>query len=67
VSDLIKKLRFNYNRLIIKKGEGKLVKAQKVLIIDETIELINDKYKELCVKHDGCRVIQACLKYGSTA
>jgi hypothetical protein len=27
--------------------------------------LIGEKFKELIYKHDGCRVIQALLKYGS--
>ena len=30
---------------------------EKHKLVDECITLIGDKYKELCYKHDGCRVI----------
>ena len=48
----------------MKKHEEKLGKADKKALIDESIELIGDKFKELCFKHDGCRILQALLKYG---
>jgi hypothetical protein len=57
VSDLIKKLRINYNKLIIKKGEFKVSRTEKSLLVEETIALIGNNFKELCFKHDGCRVI----------
>ena len=47
----------NYNKLIMKKHEEKLGKADKKALIDESIELIGDKFKELCFKHDGCRIL----------
>ena len=63
VSDLIKKLRINYNRLLIKKKE--LGNEEKHTLVAECIEMIGDKYNELCFKHDGCRVLQALIKYGN--
>jgi len=30
---------------------------EKHTLVTECIELIGDKYKELCYKHDGCRVL----------
>ena len=63
VSDLIKKLRINYNRLLIKKKE--LGNEEKHTLVAECIEMIGDKYTELCFKHDGCRVLQALIKYGN--
>ena len=63
VSDLIKKLRINYNRLLIKKKE--LGNEEKHTLVAESIEMIGDKYTELCFKHDGCRVLQALIKYGN--
>jgi hypothetical protein len=63
VSDLIKKLRINYNKLLIKKRE--MGNAEKHVLVDESIEAIGDKYAELCFKHDGCRILQALVKYGN--
>ena len=60
---MIKKLRINYNKLLIKKRE--MGNAEKHVLIDECIESIGDKYTELCFKHDGCRVLQALIKYGN--
>ena len=33
--------------------------------MDECIKLVGEKYAELSFKHDGCRVLQALLKYGN--
>ena len=52
---MIKKLRINYNRLLIKKKE--LGNEEKHTLVAECIEMIGDKYNELCFKHDGCRVL----------
>ena len=38
---------------------------EKHTLVTECIELIGDKYKELCYKHDGCRVLQALIKHGN--
>lgn len=65
MSDLIKKLRMNYNKLIIKKRDQKVSKEEKNAIIKESIELIGPKFEELLFKHDGCRILQALLKYGN--
>ena len=40
-------------------------KADKSLLVKKIISLIGDKYESYCYKHDGCRVLQGCLKYGS--
>lgn len=65
VSDLIKKLRINYNKLLIKKRESKITNEEKHAIVTECLELIGTKYSELIYKHDGCRVLQSLLKYGN--
>lgn len=38
---------------------------EKHKLVEECIALVKDKYHELCYKHDGCRVIQAMIKYGN--
>ena len=63
VSDLIKKLRISYNRLLMKKKE--MSSEEKHAIVQECIEAIGEKYPELCYKHDGCRVLQALIKFGN--
>lgn len=51
--------------MIIKKREQKVTTEEKTVLVQECIDLIGDKFKELCYKHDGCRVLQALLKYGT--
>ena len=63
VSDLIKKLRISYNRLLMKKKE--MSGEEKHAIVQECIDAIGEKYPELCYKHDGCRVLQALVKFGN--
>ena len=63
VSDLIKKLRISYNRLLMKKKE--LPNEEKHQIVQECIDAIGEKYTELCYKHDGCRILQALVKFGN--
>lgn len=63
VSDLIKTLRINYNKLMMKKKE--IANEEKHKLVDESILQIADKYTELIYKHDGCRLLQALLKYGN--
>lgn len=63
VSDLIKLLRINYNKLMMKKKE--ISNEEKHALVDESIKHIADKYVELLYKHDGCRLLQALLKYGN--
>ena len=55
----------NYNKLIIKKKESKLTNDEKHALVQECIDLIGSKFKELVYKHDGCRVIQQLLKNGN--
>ena len=70
VSDLIKTLRLNYNKLLMKKKE---LKENKQQLVQECRDLIatseesktEDKYEQLVFKHDGCRILQAMIKHGS--
>jgi len=41
----------------VKEGEKKLTKEAKVLLVAESITLIDKKYEELSKKHDGSRII----------
>ena len=63
MSDLIKKLRISYNRLLMKKKE--MSGEEKHATVQECIDAIGEKYAELCYKHDGCRVLQALVKFGN--
>lgn len=63
VSDLIKQLRINHAKLNMKKKE--VNNAEKHELVAECIKLIGTKYTELCYKHDGCRMLQALVKYGN--
>jgi len=63
VSDLIKQLRINHAKLNMKKKE--VNNAEKHELVAECIKLIGNKYTELCYKHDGCRMLQALVKYGN--
>jgi hypothetical protein len=65
VSELIKKLRINYNKLLMKKKELKQTDENKYQIVKESIDIIGDKFKDLIYKHDGCRIMQALIKHGS--
>ena len=39
--------------------------ADKHALVQECIDAIGEKYTELCYKHDGCRVLQALVKFGN--
>lgn len=62
---MIKKLRINYNKLMMKRKDFKQSEENKFLLVKESIETIGDKFKELIFKHDGCRIIQSLIKHGS--
>lgn len=59
VSELVKSLRINYNKLIMKKKdmEGENKSALKQDIVKDCMTLIKDDYKPLIFKHDGCRIL----------
>ena len=40
-------------------------KSDKSLLIKKILSIIGENYENYCYKHDGCRVLQGCLKYGS--
>lgn len=63
VSDLIKNLRILYNKLMMKKKE--VNNEEKHTLVDEAIAQIQNKFADLILKHDGCRLLQALLKYGN--
>lgn len=63
VSDLIKNLRILYNKLMMKKKE--VNNDEKHTLVDEAIAQIQNKFADLILKHDGCRLLQALLKYGN--
>jgi len=54
-----------YNKIIIKAKELKPKKEEKNKMIDECIELAQPLHKELALKHDGCRILQALIKHGN--
>lgn len=56
ISDLTKKLRINYNKLLMKKKE--MANEEKHAVVEDCIKLIGDKYADLCFKHDGSRILQ---------
>ena len=58
ISEQQKSLRKLYNKLMLKDKKDKTDIVKKILII------IENSYKDFCFKHDGCRILQGCLKYG---
>lgn len=75
MSELVKKLRINYNKLIMKKkdleegmNEGTdapSAVASKQELVKECMDLIKDDYSGMIYKHDGCRILQQMIKHGS--
>ena len=59
IDSTTKEIRSLYNKLM------QNTKADKTSLVKKLISLIDDKYETYCYKHDGCRVLQGCLKYGS--
>ena len=59
VDPTTKEMRSLYNRLM------QNTKADKSSLVKKIISLIGEKYESYCYKHDGCRVLQGCLKYGT--
>ena len=59
VNDGTKQLRNLYNKLMLKD------KKDKTDLIKKILSLIDGKFEEICYKHDGCRILQGSIKYGS--
>ena len=59
VDPTTKEMRSLYNKLM------QNTNADKSLLVKKIITLIDGKYETYCYKHDGCRVLQGCLKYGT--
>jgi hypothetical protein len=49
----------------LKKRELGPSSKEKHVLVGETIALIGTSFKDLCFKHDGCRILQALLKHGT--
>ena len=54
-----KEMRSLYNKLMQNN------KTDKSSLVKKVISLMDRKYESYCYKHDGCRVLQGCLKYGT--
>lgn len=65
VDENTKSLRRLYNRLMQKPKNEKKKEANKEDIVKSIMKNINGNYQEVCFKHDGCRVLQGSIKYGS--
>ena len=52
-------LRRLYNKLMLKKDNN------KPEIIKKILNIVKDNFKEYAYKHDGCRVLQGSIKYGT--
>lgn len=61
VDDETLQIRRLYNKLMLKK------ELKKEEIIKKIIDLMKSNYTLYAFKHDGCRVLQGCIKYGSKA
>jgi pumilio family protein 6 len=59
VDSTTKEMRSLYNKLM------QINKNDKSPLVKKVINLMEDKYENYCYKHDGCRILQGCLKYGS--
>ena len=59
IDSTTKEMRSLYNKLM------QINKTDKSPLVKKVINLMGDKYENYCYKHDGCRILQGCLKYGS--
>ena len=59
IDNTTKEMRSLYNKLMQNN------KSDKSPLVKKVFSLIEGKYESYCYKHDGCRVLQGCLKYGT--
>ena len=59
IDSTIKEIRSLYNKLMQNN------KTDKSPLVKKVLSLIGGKFENYCYKHDGCRVLQGCLKYGT--
>ena len=59
IDSTTKEIRSLYNKLMQNN------KTDKSILVKKVLTLIGDKYESYCYKHDGCRVLQGCIKYGT--
>lgn len=65
VDENTKNMRRLYNRLMQKPSQKQGQKeTNKADIVKRIMKAVNENYGEICFKHDGCRVLQGCIKYG---
>ena len=59
IDSTTKEIRSLYNRLMQNN------KSDKSSLVKKVLSIIGGKFENYCYKHDGCRVLQGCLKYGT--
>ena len=59
IDSATKEMRSLYNKLM------QINKTDKSPLVKKVMTLMSDKYESYCYKHDGCRILQGCLKYGT--
>ena len=59
IDSTTKEMRSLYNKLMQNN------KTDKSPLVNKVLGLIGEKLENYCYKHDGCRVLQGCLKYGT--
>ena len=73
IDEPTKNLRRLYNKLMLKEPTGKKnnnkqqANESKESIIKKIIKLIDNSYAEYCYKHDTCRILQGCIKFGTAS
>jgi hypothetical protein len=46
------------------KETAEAFKRDKHDLVENCLQLIGDKYMDVCLKHDGSRILQALIKFG---
>ena len=59
IDSTTKEIRSLYNKLM------QYNKTDKSPLVKNVLSLMDGKFENYCYKHDGCRVLQGCLKYGT--
>ena len=62
IAEKLKNLKNYYNQLRVKKGDLKPDKSQRKELIQNCFDIIQNDYKDIIYKHDGCRIVQSMLK-----
>jgi len=70
IDEPTKNLRRLYNNLMQKettKSRRNKTVENKESIVKKIIKIIDNSYAEYCYKHDTCRILQGCVKFGSAS